>query len=62
MNIKMKTYRERKEELREQAIEYQFTFGDKSYSWSELATFTGYFEKMGRRYGLLKEFRENGII
>ena len=58
----MKTYRERKEEAREEAIEYQFNFGEQSHTWSELAEATGYFEKMGKRYGLLKEFRENGII
>ena len=58
----MKTYRERKEAAREEAIEYQFNFGEQSYTWSELAEATGYFEKIGKRYGLLKEFRENGII
>ena len=58
----MKTYRERKEAAREQAIEFQLSHGDHSYSWGELATLGSYFEKMGKRYGLLKEFRENGII
>lgn len=58
----MKTYQERKESVRMEAIEYQNTFSDKPYSWGELATLSYYFEKMGKRYGLLKEFRENGII
>lgn len=58
----MKTYRERKEATREQAIEYQIKFSDKSHSWHDLVVATSYFEKMGKRYGLLKEFRENGII
>lgn len=62
MEEKMKTYQERKEAAREQAIEFQLTFNERAYSWGELATLTGYFEKMGKRYGLLKEFRENGII
>ena len=58
----MKTYQERKEATREQAIDFQLTFNERTYSWSELVTLTGYFEKVGKRYGLLKEFRENGII
>ena len=58
----MKTYQESKELAREQAIEFQSTFNDHSYSWGELAALTSYFEKLGKRYGLLKEFKENGII
>lgn len=58
----MKIYQKRKEAVREQAINFQLTFNERMYSWGELATLTGYFKKMGKRYGLLKEFRENGII
>jgi hypothetical protein len=58
----MNTYQRNKEVAREQAIEYQATFNDHSYSWGELAAMTSYFEKLGKRYGLLKEFKENGII
>lgn len=58
----MKTYRERKEATREQAIDFQNNFSDKSCSWEDLIALSYYFEKMGKRYGLLKEFRENGII
>ena len=56
-----KTYQERKEEVRQEAIEYQLNFGDNNYSWGELAEFGDYFYKKGKKYGLLKEFRENGI-
>lgn len=31
-------------------------------SWWELADMKQWFEKEGKRFGLLKEFRENGII
>ena len=31
-------------------------------SYGELAWMQRYFTIMGKRYGLLKEFRENGII
>jgi hypothetical protein len=30
-------------------------------SWGELADWQEHFEKLGRRYGLLQEFRENSI-
>ena len=58
-----KTYQERKEEVRQEAIEWQLAFSDSEEcaSYSELAYSTAYFEKKGKRYGLLKEFRENGI-
>lgn len=58
----MKTYQEKKEEAREQAIEYQLTFAEHDYYMSELAYYNDYFIKQGKRYGLLREFRENGII
>ncbi len=54
-------YKQRKERARETAIEWQHDFDNHSYSWGELAAFGTYFERIGRRYGLLTEFRENGI-
>lgn len=54
-------YRKNKERVRNEAIEWQLNFADHDYSWGELLAFQAHFEKMGRRYGLLKEFRENGI-
>lgn len=56
------TYREKKEKLREQAIEWQRDFAEHNYSMSELVDWSAYFEKEGRKYGLIKEFKENGII
>lgn len=58
------TYREKKAKLREQAIRRQAEFQDKdhNYSYSELADWQAYFEKLGKRYGLTREFKENGII
>ena len=46
---------------RQEAIDWQNDFAKHNYSYGELAEFGEYFEKLGRRYGLLKEFRENGI-
>lgn len=57
----MKNYETKKAEARDKAVEWQLQASDKNYSYGELADFTKYFEKLGRRYGLLKEFRENGI-
>lgn len=58
----MSKYAQKKEQIREQAIEWQESWNDNCYSYGELAFYSDYFEKMGRRYGLLKEFQENAII
>lgn len=58
----MKTYKQRKEEARNKAIEWQYSVGEKNYYMSEMAEFYQYFLKLAKRYGLIKEFRENGII
>lgn len=55
-------YQRRKEQVREEAREWQFSFSEASYSWAEVAEAGQRFERLGRRYGLLREFRENGII
>ena len=58
--MKMSKYQIEKENVREQAIEWQHSAQDMSYE--ELFAWTSYFYMMGRKYGLLREFRENGII
>jgi len=55
------TYAERKERAREKAIDWQLNESNKPMSWGEVAEWSNYFEKLGRRYGLLREFRENAI-
>lgn len=55
------TYKTKKEMARQEAIDWQNDFCNHNYSYGELAEFGYYFEKLGKRYGLLKEFRENGI-
>ena len=54
-------YNRLKEEARQEAIEWQLTFVDNPMSWDELAEAGERFYTLGKRYGLLKEFRENGI-
>ena len=56
------TYETKKENARQEAIDWQSDFCNHNYSYGELAEFGYHFEKLGRRYGLLKEFRENGIL
>ena len=58
----MKTYQERKEEAREQAIIWQLEASEKCLSYAELAEAGEHFAKLAKRYGLIKEFKENGII
>ena len=55
-------YKEQKEYIRNLTIEWQHDFADVNYYYSELAEFYELFMKCGRRYGLLKEFKENGIL
>ena len=57
----MTYYQKRKAKLIEQAIEWQSNFADSNYSYEECICYGNYFKKLGRRYGLLREFRENGI-
>lgn len=58
----MSRYQKSKEETRQFAIDWQADFSNHNYSYSELAVFQDMFFRLGRKYGLLREFRENGII
>ena len=58
----MSNYQKQKENAREKAIQWQQDFENNNYSWLELAQWQQYFEKLGKRYGLTDEFKENGII
>lgn len=57
----MNKYQKAKEKARNEAIKWQLDFCNHNYYMSELIEFVNYFEKSGKRYGLLREFRENGI-
>lgn len=58
----MNAYQKVKERARNMAVEWQSGFYDKDYSYSDLAYWGNYFLRLAKRYGLVKEFRENGII
>ena len=55
-------YQQGKERARERAIEWQLDFDNHTYSYGELAEWADVFERLGKRYGLIQEFKENGII
>ena len=58
----MNAYRKAQERARIKAREWQLGFNNHNYSYGELIERGNYFEKLAKRYGLTKEFRENGII
>ena len=59
----MSRYENGKIKTIEMAKEYQRSFSEgKSYYWSEIADIQDNLERRARRYGLLKEFQEEGII
>ena len=55
------TYAERQDSLRNIAIDFQRAEQGYHFYWSDYCTVTNFFESYGRKYGLLREFRENGI-
>lgn len=54
-------YNRMKRRARNTAIYWQEKFSEKSMSYEELAEAQSHFKKLGKRYGLLTEFRENCI-
>lgn len=57
-----KTYQELKNKAREEAQTWQLDFANNNYSYEEIGDTHEHFTKLGKRYGLTKEFKENGII
>ena len=63
MKGKKNCYAEGKAKATQEAMDYQNSFAEgRQYSYGEIADIQGRLEKLGKRYGLLREFRENGII
>ena len=61
----MKTYEKKKERARQLAKDWQcglINTGALNRSWAYYVKWAYLFEKIGRKYGLLREFRENGVI
>lgn len=57
-----RTYAEKKDALRSFAIDWQHATGDFDMSMSDVIDWCEFFEEYGRKYGLIREFRENAII
>lgn len=55
------TYAERKENAKQIAIDWQTNDADYPYSYEGLSMVADFFYKLGKRYGLLREFREYAI-
>ena len=51
-----------KGEARQYAIDWQKWASNTSLSYGELAEYAGRFRILGKKFGLLKEFKENCII
>lgn len=57
----MNNYQKRKESVRQEAIDWQLEASEQDLSYGELAEIGNFFYKLGKRFGLLREFRENAI-
>ena len=57
----MTRYQRGKERARREAMDWNADVATRPMSYGELAIWQGHFERLGRRYGLLREFRENAI-
>ena len=55
------SYSVKKSIARQSAIEWQYESNNLDMSMGELLRVISHFYKLGKRYGLLREFRENGI-
>jgi len=60
-NVSGKNYQERKENVRQKAIEFS-NFNFPGLFFSDMIWIENWFRKQAERYGLLEEFRENAII
>lgn len=54
-------YQKGKETARERAINWQDKAINRNLSYWDIARAGNYFYKLGKRYGLLQEFRTNGV-
>lgn len=55
-------YEKDKENARQKAIEWQHEASERGLSYGEHAEAGAYFSKLAKRFGLVQEFKENGII
>ena len=58
----MTTYKTRKAAARDAAFMAQLKAAEQAQSWEGVAEIADRLERLARRFGLLREFRENGLI
>ena len=58
----MDYYQKKKQELREEAKEHQIQASEQNLSWWDIYDYLEHLETQAKKYGLIKEFRENGVI
>jgi hypothetical protein len=51
-----------KEEARDYAIRWQYWVAEQNLSYGELLKWGIYFERLGKKFKLTDEFKENGIL
>ena len=51
-----------KEEARQVAIDWQNNFTNEEYTYFDLSNASGIFTRLGEKFNLIEEFKENGII
>ena len=60
--LKAMKYQQEKEQARREAINFQYDLSINNCSYLSLFQHQQRFTKLAKRYGLIKEFKENGII
>jgi hypothetical protein len=55
-------YQSKKQSVRKNVIDITNENNENSMFWSEVIEQTAKFEKLAKRYGLIREFKENGLI
>lgn len=58
----MTKYEKNKEVARQEAMDWLNSSVDRNCSYGELLELQVHFEELGHRFGLLTEFRENGVV
>lgn len=58
----MNKYQRAKARVRNEAIRWQNDFENHDYTYADLVYWEDYFRRLAERYGLVREFEENGII
>lgn len=58
---KVSAYKAAQSRLESFAIDFSNNQGSFNMSWGEWGDWCAFFEEYGKKYGLLREFRENGL-